>query len=98
MGWAYKRLVHDRLTMPLALLGWAGLVMAYYFWFAVPGFVIGQTLFYADAFAEFYGAGTSLWEAYRILGMGALPEAVLTAAVTALALLALPRKYRRPLW
>ena len=31
IGWAYKRLVHDRLRMPAFLVGWNGILFIYYF-------------------------------------------------------------------
>ncbi len=98
MGFSYKTLVHNPLKMPASLIGWVFLVLAYYYVFVVPGFVIGQALFYPEGFIEAYGAGTSLIRAYTILGWGALPEALLTALVTTLVLVALPKRYRRPLW
>ena len=98
MGFSYKPLVHNSLKMPGSLIGWVFLVLAYYYVFVVPGFVIGQALFYPDGFIEAYGAGTSLIRAYTILGWGALPEALLTTLVTTLVLVALPIRYRRPLW
>jgi hypothetical protein len=97
MGIAYKKLVFDRLPMPLLLAGWAALVIAYYYLFLIPGFVIGQAIFYPGAIE---GRGESLWlvKAYSALARGALPEVVITAVLTTLVLLALPRKYREPLW
>jgi len=90
MGFGYKKLVHERMQMPISVLGWAVLVLAYYYIFAVPGFVIGLALF--------YGEDTSLIRAYGILGRGALPEALLTTLITTLVFVALPRRHRRPLW
>jgi hypothetical protein len=98
MGFSYKTLVHKPLKMPASLIGWVFLVLAYYYVFVVPGFVIGQALFYPEGFIDAYGAGTSLILAYTILGWGALPEALLTALVTSLVFVALPIRYRRPLW
>ena len=98
MGVAYATLVHRRLELPAAAAGWAALILVNYFVFAVPGFVIGQRLFYASTFADSYGEGTSLLSAYGTLADGALPEALLTTAVTTLVYVALPRRNRRPLW
>ncbi len=98
MGFAYKKLVYERIEMPGMLLGWAALVLVFYYGFAVPGFVLGQAIFYKASFAEFYGANASLLQAYGLLARGASAEAVLTTLITTLAILALPRKYRRPLW
>ena len=105
MGFSYKKLVHEYARMPISILGWAAIVLLYYYVFVVPGFVIGLELFYPDVYAEEYGEGASLIRAYGELGIGygergagALPEALLTALITSLAFLALPRRHRRPLW
>lgn len=98
MGLAYKKLVYRHLDMPGICGGWIVLVLVYYYVFVIPGFVIGQSLFYPQGFIESYGAGTSLVRAYAILGGGALPEALLTTLVTTLVFIALPRRLRRPLW
>ena len=105
MGFSYKKLVHEHTQMPLSILGWAAIVLAYYYVFVVPGFVIGLRLFYPAIYAEQYGEGASLLRAYGELGIGygepgagVLPEALLTTLITALAFLALPRRHRRPLW
>jgi hypothetical protein len=98
MGLAYKKLVYERLSMPRLLVGWAACVLAYYCVFALPGFLIGMSWLYPDVFAESYGAGTSLLQAYRTLFVRAAPEAVFTTLLTTLVILALPSKHRQPLW
>ena len=105
MGLSYKKLVHEHTQMPLSMLGWAAIVLVYYYVVVIPGFVIGLDLFYADDYADAFGKGTSLIRAYGVLGIGygesgagALPEALLTVLITTLAFLALPRRHRRPLW
>ena len=98
MGLAYKKLVYRYLDMPGICGGWIVLVLVYYYVFVIPGFVIGQSLFYPQSFIDSYGAGTSLAGAYAILGGGALPEALLTTLVTTLVFIASPRRLRRPLW
>ena len=98
MAWAYKKLVFNRLQMPMLVLGWAALVLVFYFVFAAPGFVIGQLLLYPEQYAAFYGEGASLIEAYLTLSQGVVPEALITALITSLVIVALPRRYRRPLW
>jgi hypothetical protein len=98
MGWGYKKLVFNRLQMPTMILGWAGLVLVFYFMLAAPGFVIGQWLFYPDQYAAFYGEGASLVEVYLTLAQGVAPEALITTLITSLVIVALPRRYRRPLW
>ena len=105
MGFSYKKLVREHTQMPLSIVGWAAIVLLYYYVFVVPGFVIGLELFYPAVYAEEYGEGASLIRAYGELGIGyaergtgALPEALLTTLITTLAFLALPRRHRRPLW
>jgi hypothetical protein len=98
MGVSYKKLVYERFEVPALLAGWAVLVVAYYFVFLVPGFVIGVRVFYGQAFTTVFDEATSLAGAYMALARGAVPEVVLTTVFTTLVVLALPRKYRRPLW
>lgn len=98
MGFAYKKLVFNRLKMPNLVFGWAGLVLVFYFVLAVPGFVIGQSVFYPDQYTAFYGERASLLDAYLTLAKGVVPEALLTTLITSLVIVALPRRYRRPLW
>jgi len=74
------------------------MVLVYYFGFLVTGFVVGTYLFQPARYAATYGAGASFWDAWCQLARGAVPEATLTTAFTTLVVLALPRKYRRPLW
>ena len=98
MGLSYKLLLYNHLEMPFLLAGWVLLVFIYYYVFAAPGFVIGQAIFYHEGFLDSYGAEASLVDAYSILARGVLPEAILTAVVTTLVIVALPRRHRRPLW
>lgn len=89
MAFAYKKLVYERLEMPKRLLGWAGLIVVYYFIFVLPGFVIGLALFYGEA---------EPLALFATLAKGVIVELVLTTTVTTLMLLALPVKYHKPLW
>ena len=105
MGFSYKKLVYEHTRMPLSILGWAAIVLAYYYVIVIPGFVIGLDLFYSDVYTESFGEGASLIRAYGELGIGygergtgVVPEALLTTLVTTLAFIALPRRHRRPLW
>lgn len=98
MGWAYKKLVFSRLQMPRLVLGWAGLILVFYFVIAAPGFTIGQMVFYPEQFTAFYGEDANLADAYLALAQGVIPEAVITTIITSLVMVALPQRYRRPLW
>jgi hypothetical protein len=89
MAFAYKNLVYERLQMSARLAGWVILVIIYYYVFVVPGFVIGLTTFYGEP---------NPIELYTALAKGVIVEVLITTTVTTLVLLALPRKYHRPLW
>ena len=89
MAFAYKKLVYERMQMPSRLLGWAILVVVYYYVFVVPGFVIGLAAFYGE---------TAPLGLYAALAKGVVTEVLITTAVTTLAMLALPQKYQKPLW
>jgi hypothetical protein len=89
MAFAYKKLVYERMQMPSRLLGWAVLVVIYYYVFVVPGFVIGLAVFYGEA--DPIGL-------FITLAKGVFVEVVVTTAVTTLVIFALPKKYQKPLW
>lgn len=90
MGVAYKVLVYERQKMPAMLLGWAGLILVYYYLVLMPGFILGVKFF--------SGQSIVLTEMYLRLAKGALPEVIVTLLVTCLILLVMPKRARRPLW
>lgn len=89
MAFAYKKLVYERMQMPSRLVGWAILVVIYYYVLVIPGFVVGLATFYGEA--DPVGL-------YMTLGKGVVMEVLVTTTVTVLAMLALPKKYQKPLW
>lgn len=90
MGIAYKTLVYERQKMPAMLLGWSGLILVYYFFILMPGFILGLKFF--------YGQSIMFADLYLRLAKGALPEVLITLFVTCLVLLAMPKRTRRPIW
>jgi uncharacterized membrane protein len=96
-GVAYKKWVFERLKMPWQLLGWLGVVFAYYFVILFFGFVSGVYILFPELFAELFGT-RSPWQAYAGLAQAAAPEFVITAVTTTVIFIILPPKYRRPLW
>ncbi|MBI2954187.1 MAG: GAF domain-containing protein [Chloroflexi bacterium] len=98
MGFAYRLLVYERLQTPRRFAGWAALVLAYYYLIVVPGFVIGQAITLPASALQISALWAFLRETYVTIAVGATPEALLTATVTTLVLIAVPRKYHRPLW
>jgi hypothetical protein len=92
MGFTYKKLVYGRPQFAVRLL-----VIAYYMIVVIPGFVIGIALFYPAYYTEGFG-DISLFQAYLALAGGAIPETIFTTVATTLVMIALPRKYQKPLW
>jgi len=97
LGLAYKKLVYERLKTPLLYLGWAGLIFVYYFVVVVPGFVIGIATFYPGAYAESFGQ-INIFQAYLALAEGVVWEASLATIITTIAMIAMPKRNRKPLW
>ncbi len=98
MGFAYKKLVHEHLEMPVALAGWVGLVLAYYYVFMVPISIYVTYLTKPAVFEAIFGASAPSLDVLLGIFNFVLPEAILTSVITALILAALPRKYHQPLW
>lgn len=97
IGWAYKRLVHDRLRMPAFLLGWNAVLAVYYFVCTLPVLLVVRLLF-PEFFASVVAQGLPLADALAILMRGWIFGFVLTACATSLVFLVLPRHFRAPLW
>ena len=62
-----------------------------------PVIVAGQ-VGVAPGDAQYYGANASVLDAYLALAQGVVTEALLTTLITTLVMVALPERYRRPLW
>ena len=90
MGFAYKKLLFEKLKMPVRILGWIGAVLVYYYVFAVAGFAVGLKLFYLES--------GSIWELYLSIAKGVVPELIFTAVITTLIWIGLPDRFRKPLW
>jgi hypothetical protein len=94
MGFAYKKLVYTRLgALWMKLVGWAILVLIYYFVVVVPLFVVGIWIFYP---AE--TGGEAFLTLLGVLEVGAVPEAVLTTIFTTIIMGIIPERLRRPVW
>ncbi len=55
-------------------------------------------LTYPEGLSIIFGTDLAFLQAYIILIKAAFPEALATLIITAIILIALPKKYRRPLW
>jgi MFS family permease len=87
VGFAY-RLIFERLKMPARLLPWAGTVIAVY---AINPVMTIPVQFYV---LSDEGIIPAILGAYRVY----LPQAIFDIFITSLVFVALPARYRRPLW
>jgi len=84
------RLIFERLKMPVRLLAWAGIIIAYYF-ISIPSSVIPQYLLLGDPTSEILPAVLFGYKTY-------IPQAIFDIFFTSLVFIALPRRYLKPLW
>jgi len=96
MGGLYKWACR-RWQMPIFFIVWVALVIGYYL-ILILAFVTFMFLLYPGNAPILFGAGTSPLQAYRLLAQGAPPEMIITLIFSSVILLALPKKYRCPLW
>lgn len=89
VGFAY-RLIFEGIKMPARLLAWAGIVVTYYF-IALPAAIIPQYLLSGDPASEILPAVLSSYADY-------IPQVIFDIVFTSLVFIALPARYRRPLW
>ena len=89
VGFAY-RLIFERLKMPARLLAWAGIIIAYYF-ISIPASIIPQYFLLGDPSSEILPAVLGAYTTY-------IPQAIFDICFTSLVFIALPARYRRPLW
>jgi hypothetical protein len=89
VGFAY-RLIYERLKMPGRLLAWAGIVIMYYL-IINPASIIPQYYLLGDSTSEILPAVLGAYKTY-------IPQAIFDTFFTSLVFIALPRRYRRPLW
>jgi len=89
VGVAY-RLIFERLKMPARLLAWAGIIIAYYF-ISISASIIPQYYLLGDPPSEILPAVLGAYKTY-------IPQAIFDICFTSLVFIALPARYRRPLW
>ena len=89
VGFAY-RLIFERLKMPARLLAWAGIIIAYYF-ISISASIIPQYYLLGDPPSEILPAVLGAYKTY-------IPQAIFDICFTSLVFIALPARYRRPLW
>jgi hypothetical protein len=82
----YKKIVHERVKKSLRILSWAVLVFVYYWALLAP---VASILYYAVDLTP-----TPLF----VMTLPIWPEAIVTTILTTLVMVALPAKWRKPLW
>jgi hypothetical protein len=92
------RPVYNRWRMPALLLVWGLLLVTYYYGFLIPVFLAAALLTESPSIPDIFGSDLSFFQAYAITMQAVWPEVLGTLIVTALILVGLPEKYRRPLW
>ncbi len=97
VGLFYKKLIFEKFRMPLLFLAWIVLVFIYYFFFYIPIFVF--TFIVYNSFIDSMIKGdlslfTTLFNVYK----GWIPEFIFTAIFTSLFLVAMPERFRKPIW
>jgi PAS domain S-box-containing protein len=97
VGWAYKLLVHDKSRMPQMLVGWIGIVFAYYFVCPVPVVLITQW-FLPESLNQVFPEPRPFFSNLMLLFQRLWVSFALTAAVSSAILLVLPRRARSPMW
>lgn len=96
LGWVY-RLVQVRWEWPRFLLFWAKCVLVYYL--VLVSVFIFSVFFLVPALAsQIAGPEASPAWGYFILATSVLPETLFIFLFTSVVMIALPRKYRSPVW
>ena len=96
-GLLYKKLVYEKAAMPFFIVRWIFLVFCYYFIFYIPAFAV-TFLIDKEIFKILVHADSSFFDSLIFLYKSLLPEFIFTTAFTALIFIALPQRYRKPLW
>ncbi len=96
VGILYKKWLYERFRMPTILIGWIVLVFLYYC-VVVSTTMLAHT-FSPDLYHRFFPAELSSKEILNRLSTAVMPELSLTAVITSLILVALPSRFRQPLW
>lgn len=88
-GFSY-RMIFERFKMPIRLLPWVGIVLAFYI-IALPASLTPQYVFLGSSTSDILPAIRSAYATY-------FPQAIFDIFFTSLVFIALPVRYSRPLW
>lgn len=96
-GWAYRHLIYKKASGFRALPRWFLLVFVYYFVTYTPGFFLFHFLF-PNTFLHFVGSNENPVTILSNLYKGWIPEFGFTFLYLFFVYLAVPAKFKRPLW
>lgn len=97
IGWAYKKLVYEKIGMPNLAWAWILLIFVYYIPSYIPVYFITY-FFFPNVYISFVGGSFPPIESLLKLYYGWIPEIIFTTVYTTLIIFALPEAYRKPLW
>jgi PAS domain S-box-containing protein len=97
VGILYKMWLYERFRMPSMLFGWAILLLVYY---GLVLSIIALTMQLTDhqLYVRMLGAPAGFGAELLKLYEAVIPEFILTLVITSFVFIALPSRYRRPLW
>lgn len=97
IGIIYKKLVYEKAAMPLFIIRWIILVFCYYYVFYIIVFS-GAYLVDKEFFKILIHGNYSFSDSLIYLYKSFFPEFLFTSIFTSLIFIALPQRYRKPLW
>lgn len=97
VGLFYKKIIYENFRMPYFIVFWTLLLFCYYFVFYIPIFTI---IYFFDRtlFETILPGNYPFLEALTILYKGWIPEFIFTTVFTSIVLIALPERFRKPIW
>jgi PAS domain S-box-containing protein len=93
----YKKYIYEKLLMPAFILGWVTLIFIYYYILYIPGYFITYFLF-PNIYNVITGSNPNPIAALQIIFNGWIFEFLFTSLITTLFFIALPQRFRIPLW
>ncbi len=97
IGWAYKKLIYDKYEMPMLAFGWIVLMIIYYL-LSTEILIIASYFFIPSLYTELVGRQAPFIQSSLKYLYDYIPEFFFSTAISSLIIIALPFKFRKPLW
>lgn len=97
LGLFYKKLVYEKSSMPFFVIRWIILVFSYYYIFYASVFT-GTYFIDRELFRILVHGDYSFFDSLIYIYKSIFPEFLFTSVFTSLIFIALPNRYRKPLW